>query len=104
MFFNNFIDPAIWMARKDLYECAKVDVVAHSMGGLVAKAFALDKWYSTYRSYGQGSIRRLVTLGTPHWGSGYFSYLQKDVNYLRDDFFEESRTQGNHSTISSWCG
>ena len=38
-----------------------VTIVGHSMGGLVARAYL--------RRYGAGSVRSLVTIGTPHHGS-----------------------------------
>ena len=45
-----------------------VDVVAHSMGGLVARAYV--------RARGAASgIGRLITLGTPHQGTRVFSWL-----------------------------
>ena len=50
---------------------ATIDVVAHSMGGLVARAYVC----------GSGSacgIARLVTLGTPHQGTHVFRRLAHD--------------------------
>ena len=50
---------------------ATVDVVAHSMGGLVARAYV--------RSRGAAcGIARLVTLGTPHQGTHIFRRLAHD--------------------------
>jgi triacylglycerol esterase/lipase EstA (alpha/beta hydrolase family) len=40
---------------------SQVVIVAHSMGGLVARAYL--------RQYGPAHVRRLVTVGTPHAGS-----------------------------------
>ena len=40
----------------------RVALVAHSMGGLVARAWM--------RRHGTGRLARLVTLGTPHFGTG----------------------------------
>jgi len=40
----------------------RVAIVAHSMGGLVARAWM--------RRHGAGRVARLVTLGTPHFGTG----------------------------------
>jgi triacylglycerol esterase/lipase EstA (alpha/beta hydrolase family) len=40
---------------------AQVVIVAHSMGGLVARAYL--------RNYGGGKVRRLITIATPHYGS-----------------------------------
>ena len=42
--------------------CNKVDIVAHSMGGLVVRAYAESNYYG-------GDIDQLVFLGTPHRGS-----------------------------------
>lgn len=50
---------------------ASVDVVAHSMGGLVARAYVCT------RGSGCG-IARLVTLGTPHQGTHVFRRLAHD--------------------------
>lgn len=44
------------------YNTGKVDIVAHSMGGLVSKAY-LNK-YAT-----ENKVRKLVTIGTPHLGA-----------------------------------
>jgi triacylglycerol esterase/lipase EstA (alpha/beta hydrolase family) len=40
---------------------ARVVLVAHSMGGLVARAYL--------RRYGGAQVRRLITIGSPHHGS-----------------------------------
>lgn len=44
---------------------AKVDIVAHSMGGLVARNYIKDPSQA-------GNVRKLVTLGTPYLGSVEF--------------------------------
>jgi len=43
----------------------KVDIVAHSMGGLVARNYIADPAKAQ-------NVRKLFTLGTPHLGSPYF--------------------------------
>ena len=53
---------------KSICDCDKVDIVAHSMGGLVARAYAESDYYG-------GDIDQLVFLGTPHKGSPE-SYLK----------------------------
>lgn len=40
-------------------------IIGHSMGGLVARA----AWTDLGRTGDQGLVRRIITLGTPHWGS-----------------------------------
>ncbi|MDD4901386.1 MAG: alpha/beta hydrolase [Patescibacteria group bacterium] len=47
---------------KSICNCDKVDIVAHSMGGLVARAYAESDYYNN-------DIDQLVFLGTPHQGS-----------------------------------
>ena len=47
---------------KDTCECEKVDLVAHSMGGLVARAYIQSNDY-------QDDVDQLIFLGTPHKGS-----------------------------------
>ena len=45
---------------------AQIIVVAHSMGGLVVRAYLRD--------HGAGKIRRVITLGTPHRGTGIANF------------------------------
>lgn len=45
---------------------AQVAIVAHSMGGLVARAWMRD--------HGSTRVARLITLGTPHHGTGLASF------------------------------
>ena len=44
----------------------RVIIVAHSMGGLAARAF--------FRAYGAQRVAALITLGTPHSGSGLANF------------------------------
>lgn len=44
----------------------QVAIVAHSMGGLVARAWM--------RAHGSGRVARIITLGTPHHGTGLASF------------------------------
>ena len=56
---------------RDATGAPAVDVVAHSMGGLVARAYV--------RTRGEAcGIARLVTLGTPHQGTHIFRRLAHD--------------------------
>jgi len=60
----------------------RVDVVAHSMGGLAARHYADTAGYKSVRNRDLGAFRRVVTLDTPETGSGLASYLD-DVAYNR---------------------
>jgi pimeloyl-ACP methyl ester carboxylesterase len=47
----------------------QVDVVAHSMGGLMTKALREVTTFTGPSNYGKGPIHKVITLGTPHLGS-----------------------------------
>ena len=47
---------------KSICACGQVDLVAHSMGGLVARQYAQSDYY-------ENDIDQLIFLGTPHFGS-----------------------------------
>ncbi len=69
---------------------SKTDIVAHSMGGLIAREYIESDYY-------QNNIDQLITLGTPHrgapesylkWeaGEGFFTILEKlGRHHLRDE-------------------
>ena len=46
-----------------------IDIVAHSMGGLVSRYFLESGDYSEANCAGFANVRRLVTIGTPHRGA-----------------------------------
>ena len=80
---------------KNLTGADKVDLVAHSMGGLIARSYIQGSDY-------QNDVDQLVFLGTPHLGSlesylkyeggdGFFSTGEKLTKYL---FQIEAATQG----------
>ncbi|MGI8602594.1 MAG: carboxypeptidase regulatory-like domain-containing protein [Verrucomicrobiales bacterium] len=50
---------------------SQVDVVGHGMGGLIARSLIQQgrPYYRRNKNYSQGSIHRLLTFGTPHFGS-----------------------------------
>ncbi|MHB8527457.1 MAG: esterase/lipase family protein [Candidatus Acidiferrales bacterium] len=47
----------------------QADIVAHSMGGDIARTLVLQPNFLGGTTYGQGSIHKLVTIDTPHLGS-----------------------------------
>jgi hypothetical protein len=48
---------------------AQADVVAHRMGGMVARSLVGLHEYAGTESFSQGSIHKLITIGTPHYGT-----------------------------------
>ena len=56
-------------------DCSQVDIVAYSLGGIVARLAILDHGIASH-------VRRLVTLGTPHRGTIPARYM--DTRLIRD--------------------
>lgn len=73
----------------------RVDIVAHSMGGLITRAYMAGMAQNCIRNgdnycqsstsvaypevNGKGIIRKFVTVGTPHYGSNYLNRLREFV-------------------------
>ncbi len=53
----------------------RVDLVAHSMGGLAARNYASQPGYASLRNRTQGQFHTIVTLDTPEIGSLLANYL-----------------------------
>jgi hypothetical protein len=75
---------------------SQVDIVAHSMGGLMARGFVQQPDYKRKENYMKGSIRRLITIGTPHFGGPLAKFLYEH----RDDWY---CTDGIHVTSALNC-
>jgi pimeloyl-ACP methyl ester carboxylesterase len=63
---------------------SQVDIIAHSMGGLMARGFVQQPDYKNKENYMKGSIHRLITIGTPHFGGPLSKIL---YNYSDDWYF-----------------
>ncbi|HYF98490.1 MAG TPA: alpha/beta fold hydrolase [Candidatus Saccharimonadales bacterium] len=75
--------------NKKYISASQVDIIAHSMGGLIARGLCQQNGYKAKENYMKGQIRRLITIGTPHFGAGlsgrlfrqkdnWYSYKQQD--------------------------
>jgi pimeloyl-ACP methyl ester carboxylesterase len=62
---------------------SQVDIVAHSMGGLMARGFVQQPDYKQQDNFMKGSIHRLITIGTPHFGGPLSEILYEH----RDDWY-----------------
>jgi pimeloyl-ACP methyl ester carboxylesterase len=60
----NTVEKALDEMRDQAIVGSRVDVVAHSMGGLVVRSFCKDNPDACKKS-----IRKLITIDTPHYGS-----------------------------------
>jgi len=64
----------------------QADIVAHSMGGLIARAMLLDPRFYNSNNYGQGAIHKLITLDTPHNGSDFATRLSESSVVCQSTF------------------
>jgi triacylglycerol esterase/lipase EstA (alpha/beta hydrolase family) len=73
--------PLVERAIQDLQKATgaqKIAIVAHSMGGLVARAWM--------RAHGAAAVARVITLGTPHHGTALARLgLGQNAFQMRDD-------------------
>lgn len=64
---------AIYFALNKLHNqsiaAARADVIAHSVGGLIARGFVQQPDYNSSANYMKGYIHRLITIGAPHFGA-----------------------------------
>ena len=65
--YEHIMNRLTWLSKHSGYECACVDVVGHSMGGLLTKKVIQD--------YGSKGIRKLITINTPHGGSQLGNFM-----------------------------
>jgi Leucine-rich repeat (LRR) protein/pimeloyl-ACP methyl ester carboxylesterase len=62
------IDNLLFTARSSGVAANKVDIIGHSMGGILSRLYL--------QNYGNKKINKLITLNTPHSGSPLANYLQ----------------------------
>ncbi|MEO8768814.1 MAG: alpha/beta fold hydrolase [Ferruginibacter sp.] len=70
--------------RKKGIACSQVDVIGHSLGGLMTRSFS--QWTSqniVKENYYHGYIHKLITLGTPHFGSPLGPLLYNSAELVR---------------------
>jgi len=72
---RGFVETALDMFRANGNAATQVDVIGHSMGGILTRLYADGGQFLRPDNYNLGDIRRLVTLDTPHWGSSLANLL-----------------------------
>ena len=66
---------ALSKMRRKGWAATQVDVVGHSMGGLLTRLYTNATDYKRPDNLDAGDVHRLVTLDTPHWGSSFANLL-----------------------------
>ena len=69
--------------NKQHISASQVDIVAHSMGGLIARGLCQQNGYKAKENYMKGQIHRLITIGSPHFGGGLAGILYR----LKDNWY-----------------
>ena len=70
---------------------SQVDVVAHSIGGLIARGFVQQPDYNNSTNYMKGYIHRLITIGTPHFGAPLSKFLYDNRSYSYCQSFKNTK-------------
>lgn len=68
-FVQQAVANALQQFRANQNAVTQVDVIGHSMGGILTRLYANSSQNTRVDNYNLGDIQRLVTLDTPHWGS-----------------------------------
>ena len=68
----------------------QVDVLGHSMGGLLTRLYTQTPNYERSENFNQGDVNRLITLDTPHLGSPFGNKIMniRDSNPLTGFYLE----------------
>jgi len=79
---KTFVSHTLQKARSAHYAATQVDVVAHSMGGILSRLYIESDNNYRVDNLDEGDIHRLITLDTPHFGSSFANLL---VNLYAED-------------------
>lgn len=79
---QEFVNRALKATRDKGYAATKADVMGHSMGGILTRMHITGSNFKRPDNFGQGDVRRLITLNTPHSGST-FPNLVTSLHSLR---------------------
>jgi PGAP1-like protein len=69
------VDRAIKELHTQGFAATQVDIVAHSMGGLVTRARAAQWLYKSRADFFRGTFHRVITVGTPHQGTPVANWI-----------------------------
>lgn len=84
----------------------RADVVAHSLGGLLARRYVAGSRYRRPDNFGAGDIHKLITLDTPHRGSPLANLLVSNDGEatLLGQLFDDARIVRGGLGICASCG
>lgn len=65
----NYVRKAVEAMNDRKYAAVQVDLIGHSMGGLLGRIWTTDGGYKRNDNFQQGDVHKLMTLDSPHTGS-----------------------------------
>ena len=68
---QEFVNRGLKAARDKGYAATQADVLGHSMGGILTRLYIGSSTFKRPDNFGQGDVRRLISLDTPHSGSTF---------------------------------
>ncbi|MDT8999723.1 alpha/beta hydrolase [Paucibacter sp. APW11] len=68
---QDFVSRGLKAARDKGFAVTQADVMGHSMGGLLTRLYVGGDKFKRPDNFGQGDIRRLISVDTPHSGSTF---------------------------------
>ncbi|MFY2561770.1 choice-of-anchor A family protein [Corallococcus terminator] len=81
--FARAVDEALTEHRHDNVAVTQVDVLAHGMGGLMARKFVDRGNYRDDSNFDKGSLNRLITMNTPHVGARIADKIVEMREYVK---------------------
>lgn len=90
-------------SRNKLTAVTRVDVVAHSMGGMLTRGWIAHPDYRRADNLNAGDVHRLITLSTPHYGSQLANLLINAFNeYAPDEVVLEYVSDEDYGYIPTY--
>ncbi len=71
----DFITEAINKSRRNMIAATQVDLVGHSMGGILSRNHVSSIYYKSKANFLLGNVHKLITIDTPHTGSPWGNLL-----------------------------
>ena len=76
----SFVREAVTRMRNEGIAATQVDVVGHSMGGIIGRVYVNTQNYERSNNFNEGDFNKLITVDTPHTGSPLPSLIQSIRN------------------------